>query len=172
VPGWLLAGMVIASLGCGFVLGRTLHGAEGDRGLAKGTAGAESPAGFGLRVQAGYLDDAADQAVLGHEFYVVRLHVDAEKHKAAHLAQQLRALGLHRARIRRFHSDEGSTSLWATLCYASSISAYGPAENQECWDRDTLLELNKHAAALGYDEIARPLKAPIPDATRPPGDGR
>jgi len=140
LPGWMLAAMLVTALGVGFGLGQVTLGATADEQLNKPIPSAQAPGRFAKPGQPGYLDEAAAQERLGAHVYVVGTFAPEEKDRAFRLAQELRARGLHQARVMSFQRD-GSIFSWATLCYAASYA-----------DKDAVLALiRKHEAALQFE---------------------
>lgn len=140
LPGWMLAAMLIVALGIGFGLGQFSIGAAADEGLSKPTGTAQTPGRFLQPGQPGYLDEEAGQEPLGKYIYVLGTFAPEEKERAARLAQELRARGLHQARVMSFQRD-GSIFSWATLCYVTSYE-----------DKDAVLGLiRSHEAVLRFE---------------------
>ncbi len=153
LPGWMLAAMILVAMGGGFALGQVTFGATTDGSLNKPRQGAEAPGRFVEPGQPGYLDPSAAEEELGRYFYVLGQFYGDEKERAARLAQELRARGLHQARIKSFAKD-GSIFGWVTLCYVADY-----------YDHEAVLAvLKKHQADLKFDldPVLRDLRPDTP----------
>lgn len=140
MPGWLLAAMLVAALGCGFLVGRFVRpNADTERLAAKKSGVAEKPSVFRGPGAAGFLDAAAETAEVHKLYFVVKVFPPKERAAASELAQGLRARGLHTTRIKPLYKD-GSLFCWATLCYVPSFAEEKP----------TLQALRAQESALGF----------------------
>ncbi|MEE2886702.1 MAG: hypothetical protein VX951_04660 [Planctomycetota bacterium] len=140
LPGWMLAAMLVVTLGSGFTLGQFSMGATADEGLNKPTPKAQTPSRFTQPGRPGYLDEEAAQERLGRYVFVIGTFAPEEKQRAARLAQELRARGLHDTRIMPV-GRKGSIFSWATLCYVASYADKGAV----------LALIRKHEADLRFE---------------------